>query len=79
MSNDLSRRLDRLTHQHEANARRRQGMAPKPPFDYAGFERELFAFWQGQVADLDPEQVDARLNEAAAAIRAATPQGRSGW
>ena len=73
MSNDLSRRLDRLTRQHDADARRRQGAAEKPLFDVEGFERELFAFWRGQVADLEPELAEARLREVAMAMRAATP------
>ena len=73
MNRNLSHRLDRLTRQHDAVARRQQVMVEKPPFDVEGFERVFTAFWENQLAGLDPDQVDVRLHEAAAWYAAAIP------
>ena len=79
MSNNLSRRLDKITRRHDAGARRQQAMAEREPFDVEAFTVAFTAFWEEQIDGLEPEVAEARLREAAAAIRAATPQGRSGW
>ena len=73
---DLSRRLDRISRRHEARASRQQVMAEKPPFDVEGFERVFTAFWENQLAGLDPDQVDVRLHEAAVWYAAAIPETR---
>ena len=73
---DLSRRLDRINRQREVTARRQQVMVERPPFDYAGFSIAFAECWSQQLAGLSPEQADARLREAEAAIRAAVPRAR---
>ena len=54
----LRGRLDRLAHQYDADARRWQVVAQKPPFDYAAFEQAFSRFWLEQLADLGAEVVD---------------------